>query len=132
MNQSYLEITCRRGRPLAAYYYLPRRPGQKSLRTEEIAPGLLVDYARGGKPIGIEILEPEKLTLTKINRVLRALGQPLLTRGDLAPLRVAEPGAEYRLESHPKSLARVAGARKDIRRGKGVKPERIRDKKPRN
>jgi len=34
MKHSYLEVTCRRGRPVAAYYSLPRRDGDKSVRTE--------------------------------------------------------------------------------------------------
>ena len=89
MNESYLEVTYRHGLPLAAYYYLPRRPGQKSHRTREVEAGILVDYSRGGKPIGIEITAPRLLTLTKMNRVLRLLGQPRLRSRDLRPLRAA-------------------------------------------
>lgn len=89
MNESYLEVTFRHGRPLAAYYYLPRRPGQKSHRTEEVEEGILVDFNRGGKAIGIEITAPQRLTLGKMNRVLRLLGQPLLGWRDLRPLRAA-------------------------------------------
>lgn len=89
MNESYLEVTFRRGRPLAAYYYLPRDPKDKSYRTQRIEPGLVIDFRRDGKAIGIEILAPEKLTLAVFNRVLRDLGQPLLKRTDLAPLRAA-------------------------------------------
>ena len=82
-------MTYRHGRPLAAYYYLPRRPGQKSYRTQEVEVGILVDYGRGGKAIGIEITAPHLLTLTKMNRVLRLLGQPRLLSRDLRPLRAA-------------------------------------------
>jgi len=89
MNESYLEVTFRRGRPLAAYYYLPRRARDKSHRTKRIEPGLVVDFRRDGTPIGIEILAPEELTLTVFNRVLRDLGLPPLKRVDLAPLRAA-------------------------------------------
>lgn len=89
MNESYLEATFRRGRPLAAYYYLPRDPKDKSYRTQRIEPGLVIDFRRDGKAIGIEILAPEKLTLAVFNRVLRDLGQPLLKRTDLASLRAA-------------------------------------------
>lgn len=89
MNESYLEVTFRRGRPLAAYYYLPRGPKDKSYRTQRIEPGLVVDFRRDGKPIGIEILAPEKLTLAAFNRVLRELHLPPLKRADLAPLRAA-------------------------------------------
>jgi hypothetical protein len=89
LRETYLEVTFRRGRAIGAYYYLPRRPGQKSYRTEEAAPGILVDYGRGGHPIGIEITAPTKVTLTAMIHVLRALGQSLLRRDEFAPMRAA-------------------------------------------
>lgn len=89
MNESYLEVTFRHGRPIAAYYYLPRSTRDKSYRTRRVEPGLVIDFTRAGKPIGIEILAPNKLTLTVFNRVLRELGFPPLKRADLAPLVAA-------------------------------------------
>jgi uncharacterized protein YuzE len=89
MKNSYLEVTFRRGRALAAYLYLPRRPRDKSYRTERAADGLLIDFNRSGKPIGIEITAPAKLSPAALNRVLRRLGLPAVTRADLAPLRAA-------------------------------------------
>jgi uncharacterized protein YuzE len=89
MSEAYLEVTYRRGRALAAYLYLPRRTGQKSYRTRAVEPGLLVDYSRSGKPIGIEITAPAKVSATKLNRLLRRLGQPELKRAHFAPLRAA-------------------------------------------
>ena len=89
MNEPYLEVTFRRGRPVAAYYYLPRRPGEKSCRTTRVEPGMVVDYSRSGRPIGIEITAPTKLTLAALNRVLRKLGFAAIRRADLAPLRAA-------------------------------------------
>lgn len=89
MKDTYLEVTFRHGRAMAAYYYLPRGPRQRSYRTEEVEPGILVDYSRGGQPIGIEITAPHRISVAKMNRVLRNLGQPELKRGDLAPLRAA-------------------------------------------
>jgi hypothetical protein len=89
MNDAYLEVTFRHGRPLAAYLYLPRRPGQKSYRTSRVEPGLVIDFGRGGKPIGIEITAPGKVSVAALNRVLRQLGMPTVTRDDLAPLRAA-------------------------------------------
>ncbi len=89
MNTSYLEVTYRRGRAIAAYYYLPRRPGQRSVRTRRVEAGLLVDYARGGQPIGVEIPNPGTLSLTAFNRVLRELGFPSVKRADVAPLIAA-------------------------------------------
>ena len=89
MREPYLEITFRRGRPIAAYYYLPRRPGQKSYRSVRIEPGMVVDLGRGGKPIGIEITAPGLVSQTMFNRVLRQFGLPAAKPEDLAPLRAA-------------------------------------------
>jgi len=89
MNDSYLEVTFRHGQPIAAYYYLPRRTRDKSHRTRRVEPGLVIDFTRAGKPIGIEILAPDKLTLAVFNRVLRELEFRPLKRADLAPLVAA-------------------------------------------
>ena len=89
MQELYLEVTFRHGRPVAAYYYLPRRAGEKSYRTALAEPGLVIDFNRLGKPIGIEITAPTKLSLSALNRVLRDLGFPAVKRADLAPLRAA-------------------------------------------
>lgn len=89
MSEPYLEVTFRRGRPLAAYLYLPRSPGDKSYRSSRVEPGLIIDYTRNGRAIGVEITAPRKTSLSAMNRVLRELGMPVLTRDDLAPLRAA-------------------------------------------
>jgi len=89
MNTPYLEVTYRRGRAIAAYYYLPRRPGQRSVRTRRVAAGLLVDYARCGRPIGVEITNPGALSVAAFNRVLRELGFTSVSREDVAPLIAA-------------------------------------------
>ena len=89
MKNLYLEVTFRTGRPLAAYLYLPRQPGDKSHRTAKAETGLVIDFNRRGKPIGIEITAPTKLSAAALNRVLRRLGFPPVTPADLAPLRAA-------------------------------------------
>jgi hypothetical protein len=89
MKDLYLEVTFRHGRPLAAYLYLPREPSDKSYRTEKTAPGLVIDFNRSGTPIGIEITAPAKSSAAALNRILRRLGLPTVTRADLAPLRAA-------------------------------------------
>ena len=89
MKEAYLEVTFLRGRPIAGYYYLPRRPGDKSVRTMRIEPGLVIDIGRNGKPIGIEIAAPGQITASLFNRVLREFGLPALKRTELTPLRVA-------------------------------------------
>jgi hypothetical protein len=89
MREPYLEVTFRHGRPIAAYYYLPRRLGQKSYRTRRAEPGMVIDFSRGRQPIGIEITAPAKLSLAALNQVLRELGFPPVKRADLAPVLAA-------------------------------------------
>ncbi len=89
MREPYLEVTFRHGKPLAAYLYLPRNAGQKSYRTKEMSPGLLVDYARGGRAIGIELTDPGRVSLNRVNQVLQEIGQDKLKRADLSPLLAA-------------------------------------------
>lgn len=89
MKSSYLEVTFRRGRPLAAYLYLPRTAGDKSDHVEQVGSGLLVDYTADGKPIGIEITAPAQVNTADLNRVLTDLHAPPVTNEDIAPLRAA-------------------------------------------
>ena len=93
MHESYLEVTYRQGRPLAAYLYLPRRPGKKSYRTKRAEPGLVIDFARGGQPIGIEITDPSRITAAVLNRLLRELGVPPLPRLNLLLSRQRNQGS---------------------------------------
>ena len=89
MKETYLEITFRHGRPLAAYLYLPREGSEKSVRVEQASPGLLIDFAEGGHPIGLEITAPGKVSAVIINDVLAGLGLSPLPEADLAPLKAA-------------------------------------------
>lgn len=89
MKDSYLEVTFRHGQPLAAYLYLPRKSGEKSFRTAKLDRGMIVDFNRQGKPIGIELTVPTKVTLTDLNQVLSDLGLPPISAADLEPLRAA-------------------------------------------
>jgi len=89
MKQSYLEVTYRRGRPLAAYLYLPREKEDKSVRTAKAEPGMVIDFERSGRAIGIEITAPTIVTVSDVNRVLTELGAQPISRDDLAPLKAA-------------------------------------------
>jgi uncharacterized protein YuzE len=89
MKQAYLEVTFRHGRPLAAYFYLPRTGKEKSHRTVRAESGLLIDFDQAGRPIGIEITAPTKVSLVLLNKTLRSLGMPLVKKADLAPLLAA-------------------------------------------
>ena len=90
MTERSLQITYRKGRPFAAYLYLSRATGERSVRTEASADGLLtVDFASDGRPIGIEITAPGAVTLDRINDLLRALAQGPLPEAEFEPLRAA-------------------------------------------
>jgi uncharacterized protein YuzE len=89
MKWPYLEVTFRHGRPLAAYLYLSRSAGDRSRRTSTAGVGMIIDYTEAGKPIGIEITAPDKVTVEDINGVLANLNAPTLTAEDIAPLRAA-------------------------------------------
>lgn len=89
MKDRYLEITFRKGRPIAAYLYLRGRADARSARTDEMAPGVLVDYAASGEPIGLELTAPADVRLEQINPVLEGLGLEGVTAQELAPLQTA-------------------------------------------
>lgn len=89
MKHSYLEVTYRKGRALAAYYYLPRLDTDTSARTERVDGGLIVDYAADGRAIGIEITSPSRLDPAQLNALLSRLGQEPVNREELGPLVAA-------------------------------------------
>jgi len=89
MKHRYLEVTFRNGKLMAAYLYLPRRPGDVSVRTERQAEGLLIDFAADGRAIGIEIAAPSKLSLETLNHALAAVHQDPATSDELGPLAAA-------------------------------------------
>jgi hypothetical protein len=86
MHDRYLEITYRKGKPVAAYLYLPRREKDKSERVIQEGHGIMVDIAEGDRPIGIEILSPHDVSPTILNEILAKYSLPPLERGELAPL----------------------------------------------
>jgi len=89
MRERYLEVTFRHGRPIAAYYYLPRGADQKSVRTRRVEPGLIIDFASNDQAIGIEITAPDLLSLAGLNAVLEDLGHAPASEADLAPVIAA-------------------------------------------
>jgi hypothetical protein len=89
MKNIYLEVTFRNGKPLAAYLYLPRNSGDRSARTEQRHPSMLIDYAPDGRPIGIELTSPRTVNLAALNAILEEIHQAPATPADLAPLAIA-------------------------------------------
>ena len=90
MTERSLQITYRKGQPFAAYLYLSRVTGERSVRTEPTADGLvIVDFAADGRPAGIEITAPGAVTLDRINSLLQHLAQAPLPEADFGPMRAA-------------------------------------------
>ncbi|MCG8449659.1 MAG: hypothetical protein MI725_08775 [Pirellulales bacterium] len=86
MQDSYLEVTFRHGRVLAAYYYLPRSSDARVVKTESAESGLKIDFDSEGIPLGIEITSPNSLTLVAFNAVLERFGYSPVEPQELAPL----------------------------------------------
>ena len=55
----------------------------------EFEPGIVVDIVRGGRPLGVKIIDPTTITVRAMNRVLRKIGAEPLRREDLGPLLAA-------------------------------------------
>ena len=89
MSAFSVQVTYRKEQPFAAYIYLAGKPGQKSVRTREIGPDLLIDYAADGSPLGIEVVSPGEVTVDEINRAFDELGLGRPSPSELQPLRAA-------------------------------------------
>jgi uncharacterized protein YuzE len=89
MKAPYLEVTYRKGKPLAAYLYLARMDGDQAQRTVSEDAGLVVDYSADGRPIGIEITTPRAFSAAALNGLLTRLKLPTIPPRDLAPLDTA-------------------------------------------
>jgi uncharacterized protein YuzE len=74
MKQRYLEITFRKGKPLAAYLYLPRPTGARAAHTVDAGQGVHIDLDDQGKPIGVEITAPTKVSADDLNAILARHG----------------------------------------------------------
>ena len=88
MAKPYLEVTYRQGKPLAAYLYLDRRPGDIAARTERHGTWL-IDYAADGRTMGVEFTSVGTVDLAELNRLLAAARQPAISVLDVHPLEAA-------------------------------------------
>ena len=89
MSDVFLEISFREGKPFAAYLHFPRDEGAKVARTREVRPGLVVDFAAGGKPMGIEIVNPLQTSAEAVLAVIAEVHAAPVSLQELAPLRAA-------------------------------------------
>ena len=90
MTERSLQVTYRKGKPFSAYLHLSHQTGEKSAKTVPSADGLLVvDYAKDGEPIGVEITAPAAVPLNRLNSLLADLGETPLNEREYLPVRAA-------------------------------------------
>jgi uncharacterized protein YuzE len=88
MSDVFLEMSFHQGKPFAAYLHLRHESG-KVARTKEIRPGLLVDFADDGKPMGVEIVNPLQTDAETVLAVIAEVHGGPVSLEELAPLRAA-------------------------------------------
>jgi len=74
MKQRYLEITFRKGKPFAAYLYLPRAAGAKAARTLDGGHGVRIDLDERGGLLGLEITAPSACSVRGCSAQRRRVG----------------------------------------------------------
>lgn len=89
MKDVYLEITFRKGKAIAAYIYLSRKPGATTNLSKKIMDDIIADYDSEGILIGLEITSPHKVNSTDINSILVSHNAQPVSEQELAPLKAA-------------------------------------------
>ena len=89
MQDNYLEITYRKGKPLCAYLYLSRKPNEHSARTQKYKDGIIIDFDENNNPIGIEMTAPSLASASEINILLEKFHVNSIPEEDLLPLKAA-------------------------------------------
>lgn len=89
MKRRYLEVTFRKGKPLAAYLYLPRSAEARVARTLDGGHGIRADLDEHGALMGLEITAPSAVTASELNAILAQHGVPALDAEEWAPLAAA-------------------------------------------
>ena len=89
MTRLEVKVSFYAGKPFAAYVYLPRKTRQKVAETDEVKPGILVDYDSKGRAMGVEIVSPTAVSLKDVAEVVRKAAGESIRLGDLAPLHAA-------------------------------------------
>jgi uncharacterized protein YuzE len=86
MKQRYLQVTFRKGKPFAAYLYLPRPTGARAARTIDAGSGVRIDFDDRGAAIGVEITAPSAISVARLNAILAQNGIAELDATEFAPL----------------------------------------------
>jgi len=83
-----LEISYRDGRPRLGYLNLAD-PSEKSEHCRRVSPEMVIDINKEGRLIGIELLDPARVTLEAINDILKKYEIEPLKESDVAPILAA-------------------------------------------
>ncbi len=89
MKDVYLEITFRKGKAIAAYIYLSRKPGVATNVSKKVKDDIIADYDNEGCLIGLEITSPQKVNSSDINDILVSHNAQPVSEQELAPLKAA-------------------------------------------
>ena len=89
MRKPILQVSYQDGQPEIAYLSLPQEHGEKCVESERVEPEMVLDFNADGKLIGIEILDPNEVSLGAINEVLQKHGLDPLSEKSLAPIVAA-------------------------------------------
>jgi uncharacterized protein YuzE len=89
MSKPFLQVTYEDGQAEIAYLSLSRRPGEECVESERVEPEMVLDFNAKGELIGIEILDPQAVTIEEINHVLKRHDHAPLSDKALAPLAAA-------------------------------------------
>jgi uncharacterized protein YuzE len=83
---AHLKVTYKKGKPFAAYLYLPADSSQKAASTREVRPGFVADFDGEGRVLGLEIVNPAESTREQVLDVLRELHVAEIAADELAPI----------------------------------------------
>ena len=80
---------------MAAYLTLPGEESDRVARSERTPEGMVIDYAKDGREVGIEILDSCPETLEALLALMKHLGVPDAER-EIQPLRQQMAAASAR------------------------------------
>lgn len=92
MTDRTFELSSRDGRVCAAYLHLHAAGRDAYARSEARSAGMVADFDRDGRVIGVELTAPSLVTLDALDaldELLRELGEPPVAAEELVPLRAA-------------------------------------------
>jgi len=89
MRDTYLEITYRKGRAVAAYLHVASDHGALSAESRKVADQLVADFDEQGRLIGVEILSPRDTSFAAIKSALQQLHAAPVSDEELEPLKAA-------------------------------------------